>query len=158
MYNEFITDGTDETTESTWFLGLKKRDVMRHMLCDKQVTTIPSDPNVTTPSVPLGRMNSNKAQLETARRLSLAMHNVGKPPLAPTPMASNVPRWVTFGPTMAATTMPATVTVTAPMAVTGPTTTYVMSHASEFDKGDAVPQVTTESCKIVSSGPCGIVL
>ena len=23
MYNEFITDGTDETTESTWFLSLK---------------------------------------------------------------------------------------------------------------------------------------
>ena len=31
MYNEFITDGTDETTESTWFLGLKKRDVMLHV-------------------------------------------------------------------------------------------------------------------------------
>ena len=78
MYNEFIMDGTDETTESTWFLGLKKRNVMRHMLCDKKVTTIPTDPT-TTPSVPLGRTNSNKAKLETAWRLSLAMYNVGKP-------------------------------------------------------------------------------
>ena len=51
MYNEFITDGTDETTESTWFLGLKKRDVMRYMLRDKKVTTIPTDPSATTPSV-----------------------------------------------------------------------------------------------------------
>ena len=66
MCNEFITDGTDETTESAWFLGLKKRDVMRYMLCDKKVTTIPTDPSITMPSVPLGRSNSNKAKLETA--------------------------------------------------------------------------------------------
>ena len=35
MCNEFIADGTDEMTESAWFLGLKKRDIMRYMLRDK---------------------------------------------------------------------------------------------------------------------------
>ena len=89
------------------------------MICDKKVTTIPSTGSGFTPSVPLGRSNSNKAKLETARQLSLAMYNVGKPPLAPTPMAGNVPCWVTFGPTTAATTTPATVTMTAPTAATG---------------------------------------
>ena len=63
------------------------------------------------------------------------MCNVGKPPLAPTPMASNATRRVTFGPTTAATTTPATVTTATPTAVAGPTTTHVMSRASEFDKG-----------------------
>ena len=96
---------------------------------------MPSDASGSTPSVPMGRLNSNKAKLETARQLSLAMYNVGKPPLAPTPMVSNVPHWVTFNPTTAATMTPATVTTTAPMAATEPTTTYVMSRASEFDKG-----------------------
>ena len=96
MYNEFITDGTGDDMEYAWFLGLKKRDVMRYMLRDKKVTTIPTDPSVTTPSVPLGRSNSNKAKLETARRSSLAVYNVGKPPLAPTPMASNPSRRVTL--------------------------------------------------------------
>ena len=105
------------------------------MLRDKKVTTIPSTGSGFTPSVPLGRSNSNKAKLETARQSSLAMYNVGKPPLAPTPMAGNVPRRVMFGPTTAATTTPATVTTAAPTAVTGPTTTYVVSRASEFDKG-----------------------
>ena len=66
MYNEFITDEMDDTMEDAWFLGLKKRDVMRYMLRDKKVTTIPTDPSITTPSVPLGRSNSNKAKLETA--------------------------------------------------------------------------------------------
>ena len=131
MYNESIADGTDETTESTWFLGLKKRDVMRYMLRDKKVTTIPLDPNVTTPSVPLGRTNSNKAKLETARQSSLAMYNVGKPPLAPAPMASNTSRRVTFGPTTTATTAataPTAVTAAAaPVAVTGPATAHVVS-------------------------------
>ena len=86
MYNKVIADETDETTESLWFLGLEKCNVMRHMLRDKKVTTIPTDASVTTPSVPLGRSNSNKAKLETARRSSLAMCNVGEPPLAPTPI------------------------------------------------------------------------
>ena len=67
------------------------------------------------------------------------MYNVGKPPLAPTPMASNTNRRVTFGPMMTATTAataPTTVTTAAaPVAVTGPTTTHVVSRASEFDKG-----------------------
>ena len=35
MYNEVVTDGTDETTESLWFLGLEKHNVMRYMLRDK---------------------------------------------------------------------------------------------------------------------------
>ena len=60
---------------------------MRYMLRDKKVTTISTDQRVTTPSVPLGRTNSNKVKLETARRSSLAVCNVGKPPLAPMPMA-----------------------------------------------------------------------
>ena len=51
--------------------------------------SIPLDPSVTTPSVPLGRTNSNKEKLETAQRSSLAVYNIGEPPLAPTPMASN---------------------------------------------------------------------
>ena len=89
---------------------LKKRDVMRYMLRDKKVTTIPTDPSDTTPSVPLGRANSNKAKLHTPRRSSLAVCNVGKPPLAPTPMASNTSRRVTFGPTTTATTAPTALT------------------------------------------------
>ena len=89
MYNKEITEETDKANESLWFLGLVKRNVMRYMLHDKKVTTIPSGASGFTPSVPLGRTNSNKAKLETAWRSSLAMHNVGKPPLAPTPMASN---------------------------------------------------------------------
>ena len=40
--------------EDAWFLALKKRDVMRYMLRDKKVTTITTDPSVTTPSVPVG--------------------------------------------------------------------------------------------------------
>ena len=91
MCNEDITEETDEANESLWFLGLAKRNVMCHMLRDKKVTTIPSDASGAMPSVPLGRSNSNKAKLETARQSSLAMCNVGKPPLAPRPMASNVP-------------------------------------------------------------------
>ena len=66
------------------------------------------------------------------------MYNVGKPPLAPAPMASSTNRRVTFGPTTTATaapTAPTAVTAAAPVAVTGPTTTYVVSRASEFDKG-----------------------
>ena len=86
MHNNVIADEADKTTEALWFLGLEKRNLMRYMLRDKKVTTIPTDTSVTTPSVPLG---SNKAKLETAWRSSLAVFNVGKPPLAPMPMASN---------------------------------------------------------------------
>ena len=93
MYNEDITEETDKTNESLWFLGLEKRNVMHYMLRNKKVTTIPSTASGFAPSVPLGRSNTNKAKLETARQSSLAMYNVGKPPLAPTPMASNAPRW-----------------------------------------------------------------
>ena len=135
MYNEDVTEETDKMNESLWFLGLEKRNVMRHMLRNNKVTTIPSGASGFTPSVPLGHSNSNKVKLETAWRLSLAMHNVGKPPLAPTPMASNATRRVTFGLTAAATATPATATTAAPTAVVGPTTTYVVSCASEFDKG-----------------------
>ena len=58
------------------------------------------------------------------------MYNVGKPPLAPTLMASNTNRRVTFGPTTTATTTPAAVTAAAPVAAMGPTTVYVVSRAS----------------------------
>ena len=89
MCNKVVTDVMDETTESLWFLGLEKNNIMRYMLCDKKVTNIPTDASSSAPSVPLGRSNSNKAKLETAQQSSLAMYNVGKPPLAPTPTASN---------------------------------------------------------------------
>ena len=43
MCNEAVTEETDKTTECVWFLGLAKRNVMRHLLRDKKVTTVPSD-------------------------------------------------------------------------------------------------------------------
>ena len=97
-------------------------------------------------------MNSNKAKLETSRRLSLAIFNVGKPLLAPTPMASNVTHRVTFGPTTtapnptaanataiptAAMTTPTATMTTIPVttSVAAGITIYVTSRAMEFDKG-----------------------
>ena len=116
---------------------------MRHMMCDTKVTTIPSATSATMPSVPLRGLNSNKAKLEMAQQLSLAMYNVGKPPMAPTPMASNVTHRVTFGPTTMApnptvmTTTPTATMTTVPVSalVTAHTTMYVTSCAVEFDKG-----------------------
>ena len=40
MYNKDITEETDKANESLWFLGLKKCNVMRYMLCNKKVTMI----------------------------------------------------------------------------------------------------------------------
>ena len=162
MYNEVVTNEADKTMESLWFMGLKKRDIMRYMLRDKKVNTIPTDVSVTMPSVPLGRSNSNKAKLETARQLSLAMHNVGKPPLAPTPMASNTNRRVTFGPTTTATTAPmAPTTVTtaaAPVAVTDPLLRMWCREQANLIRADDALRVTTASYRTVSSGLSGIVL
>ena len=42
MCNEDIAEETDESNESLWFLGVEKRNVMRCMLRDKKVATIPS--------------------------------------------------------------------------------------------------------------------
>ena len=126
--------------------------MMHYMMCDSKVTTIPSATGITAPSVPLGRSNLNEVKLEMAWRLSLAMYNVGKPPMAPTSMASNVAQWVTFGPTTtapnpntASTTaapMASTTTLTATMTIVPVTTTvaaptlmHATSHALEFDKG-----------------------
>ena len=88
MYNKQILDSMSEYDENMWFLNLNKRVVMRHMMRDTKVTTIPSASISNMPNVPLGRSNSNEAKLEMARRSSLAMFNVGKPLLAPTPMAN----------------------------------------------------------------------
>ena len=80
------------------------------------------------------------------------MCNVGKLPLAPTPMASNFTHQVTFGPTatapnppvtmttpvfVAATTTPAANMTTVPVAAlaAAPTMMCVTSRAVEFDKG-----------------------
>ena len=126
--------------------------VMRYMMCEMKVTTKASATSATAPNIPLGQSNSNKAKLEMARQLSLAMHNVGKLPLAPTPLASNVTCWVTFGPATTAPNPPVTATPPAPTAATttptatmttvpimalavAPNATYVTSQAIEFDKG-----------------------
>ena len=152
MCNKQVLDTMSEDDENLWFLSLSKRGVMRCIMRDTKVTTIPSANIIATPNVPLGRSNSNKAKLEMAQRLSLVMYNVGKLPLAPTPIASNVTRRVTFGPTTAATNTATTGTTAAPTAATmtpmaatmmvpvmmtlmAPTLTYVTSRALEFDKG-----------------------
>ena len=125
---------------------------MHYMMHKMKVTAMPLATSATTPKVPLGQSNSNKAKLETAQQLSLVMHHIGKLPLAPTPMASSVTRWVTFGPTTTAMNPPVTTTNPTPMAamttptaamtmvpvsasVEAPTTTHATSHAIEFDKG-----------------------
>ena len=152
MYNEQILDTMSKEDKNMWFLNLGKQMVMRYVMREMKVTTIPLATSATMPNVPLGRSNSNKAKLETAQQLSLAMCNVGKPPLAPMPMASNVTRRVTSGPTTAAPNPPVTVTTPAPTAATttpavtmtmvpvtalvvASTATYVTSCAVEFDKG-----------------------
>ena len=88
MYNEQVLDTMSEDDENTWFLNLKKRSVMRYMMRDTKVTTIPLASIIFTPNVPLGQLNLNKAKLEMAWRSSLAMFNVGKPSLAPTRTAT----------------------------------------------------------------------
>ena len=145
MYNEQILDTMSKDDKNMWFLNLGKQMVMRYMMHKTKVTMIPSATSATMPNVPLGQSKSNKAKLETAWQSSLAMYNVGKPPLAPMPMASNVTHWVTFGPTRAAPNPPIPVTTPAPAAATttpavtalvaAPTAMYVTSHAVEFDKG-----------------------
>ena len=89
IYNEQILESmSEEEDKNMWFVNLNKRIVMRCMMHDTKVTTIPLANIVSTPNVTLGRSNSNKAKLEMAWQLSLAMFNVGKPPLAPMPMAN----------------------------------------------------------------------
>ena len=92
MYNEQVLDTMSEDNKNMWFLGLTKHMLVRFMMRETKVTTIPSVASVSLPSVPLGRLNSNKANIETAWQSSLVMHNVGKPLLAPMPMASNASR------------------------------------------------------------------
>ena len=175
MHNEQVSDAMSKDDKNMWFLDLEKQTVMCYMMCETKLTAIPSATGVTTPNVPLGQSNSNKAKLETAWQSSLAMYNVGKLLLAPMPMASNVNCRVTFGPTMAASNLPATMTIPAPtvattaLAVTrvmvpvaalaaAPTAMYLTSCAVEFDKGDDDPLATTACFRIVSGGQSGIML
>ena len=90
MHNKQVLDAMSKDNKNMWFLNLGKRMIMQHMMHEMKVTTIPSMTGITMPSIPLGQSNSNKVKLEMARQSSLAMDNVGKLPLAPTPMASNV--------------------------------------------------------------------
>ena len=66
MPNKEIADATSDLDETLWFLGLEKSNVMRHMLRNKKVTMMPSAASGSVPSVPLGRLNSDKVKLETA--------------------------------------------------------------------------------------------
>ena len=85
-----VSDSMSNDNENMWFLGLSKHTLMQNMMGDTKVNTVPSTAIASAPGVPLGRLNSDKAKLETAWQLSLAMFNVGKPLLAPTPTAGNV--------------------------------------------------------------------
>ena len=152
MCDEQVLDAMSKEDKNTWFLNVNERNVMCYMMRNAKVTTIPLASIITTPNVPLGRLNSNKAKLETARRSSLAMCDVGKPVLAPTPTANTGTRQVTFGPNTTASNAGMTSTPAAPTAastapaantamvlvttmVTAPTSTHVTSRALEFDKG-----------------------
>ena len=152
MYNKQILDVMSKDDENVWFLNFGKQTVIRYMMRETKVTTMPSATSATAPNVPLGQSNSNMAKLEMAWQSSLVMCNIGKPPLAPTPMASNVTCWVTFGPTTTAPNPPVTTTTPTPTAATttptatmttvpvmasvvAPTAMHVTSQAIEFDKG-----------------------
>ena len=59
------------------------------MMQNHKMTTIPSTASDFMPSVLVAQLDSNKAKLEAAWQLSLAMHNIGKPPLASMPTAGS---------------------------------------------------------------------
>ena len=63
MCNKQILDTMSKDDENVWFLNLGKQTVMRHMMHNMKVTTIPSATSATLPNVPLGRSNLNKAKL-----------------------------------------------------------------------------------------------
>ena len=169
MHNEQVSDAMSKEDKNMWFLNLEKQTVLRHMMRETKVTTMPLATSVNAPNFPLGQTNSNKAKLEKARQSSLAMCNVGKLPLAPAPMASNVTYWVTFGPTMTAPNPPITVTTPAPMvAMTTPAAMWVWWwHLLQcmqrlvllnLTRGDNGPLATMENFRIVNSDQSGIML
>ena len=127
MCNEQVSDAMSKGNANVWFLGWSKCTLMRCTMHDTKATTVSTTASVSVPGVPLGRLNSDKAKLEMAWQSSPQMFDIGKPLLAPAPMASNVSRWVTFGPTMAAAMPPATVATPAPVAAT---TTLTVAMAS----------------------------
>ena len=89
MCNEQVVDSASEDDENVWFLELIKCMLMCHMLHECKVTTLLTTTGDATSSVPLTSSDSNKAKLEAAWQLSLAMFNLGKPPLAPVLMAES---------------------------------------------------------------------
>ena len=62
---------------------------MCHMPRERKVTTLPATDGDTAPIVPLTWSDLNKAMLEQAQQLNLAMCSLGKTPLARTPMAGS---------------------------------------------------------------------
>ena len=92
MHNEQVLDVMSESNKNMRFLGLSKCVLIQHKMRDTKVTAILSPASVSTPSILLGQLDSNKAKLEAAWQSSLATHNIGKPLLAPLPMAGSANR------------------------------------------------------------------
>ena len=53
MYNKQISDSMSKDDKNMWFLDLNEQIVMRYMMRDTKVTTVPSASVVTAPNVPL---------------------------------------------------------------------------------------------------------
>ena len=97
MCDKQVLDSMSEDDENVLFLDLSKCTLMCHMMHEHKVTTVPLTTGDSMPSVPLSQSDSSKTKLEAARQSSLAMCNVGKPLLAPMPMAGKTLCRVTFG-------------------------------------------------------------
>jgi hypothetical protein len=98
-YNDEVTESTPTSCEIVWFFENNKNTVNRYILRQRKVTQLPEDRETTTPNAtPVFKKDSNKAKLEASRRSSLAMFNLGKPPLTSATTTTTNPRTrVTFG-------------------------------------------------------------